>query len=47
MKSSHYVVMELLSHSSNESFVRVAVAGFAAQLDPTLDEHWDIFYGGK
>ena len=30
--------MELLSKSNNESFVRVAVAAFAAQLDPTIEE---------
>ena len=30
------------SKSSNESFARVTVASFAAQLDPTLDEISDI-----
>ncbi|MBE6765502.1 MAG: anti-sigma F factor [Clostridia bacterium] len=30
------------SRSSNESFARVAVASFVAQLDPTLDELSDI-----
>jgi len=34
--------MEFLSRSSNESFARTAVATFAAQLDPTLDELGDI-----
>ena len=34
--------MELLSKSNNESFVRVAVAAFAAQLDPTSEEINDI-----
>ena len=34
--------MELLSKSNNESFVRVAVAAFAAQLDPTMEEINDI-----
>ena len=34
--------MELLSKSDNESFVRVAVAAFAAQLDPTIEEINDI-----
>lgn len=38
----NYVVLEFLSRSSNESFARVAAAGFAAQLDPTLDELGDI-----
>ena len=34
--------MELLSKSNNESFVRVAVAALAAQLDPTIEEINDI-----
>ena len=34
----NYVTLEFLSRSSNEGFARVAAAGFAAQLDPTLDE---------
>ena len=34
--------MELLSKSNNESFVRVAGAAFAAQLDPTIEEINDI-----
>ena len=42
MKSDNYVVIEFLSRSSNESFARTAVATFAAQLDPTLDEIGDI-----
>ena len=42
MKSDNYVTMEFLSRSSNESFARRAAAGFAAQLDPTLDELGDI-----
>ena len=42
MKGDNYVVVEFLSRSSNESFARMAAAGFAAQLDPTLDELGDI-----
>lgn len=42
MKSDNYVSLEFLSRSSNESFARMAAAGFAAQLDPTLDELGDI-----
>ncbi len=42
MKGDNYVVMEFLSRSSNESFARMAAAGFATQLDPTLDELGDI-----
>ena len=34
--------MEFLSRSSNEGFARGAVACFAAQLDPTLEELGDI-----
>ena len=42
MRSDNYVSLEFLSRSSNEGFARMAVAGFAAQLDPTLDELGDI-----
>ena len=42
MKGDNYVVMEFLSRSSNEGFARMAAAGFATQLDPTLDELGDI-----
>ena len=41
-RAENYVTLEFLSRSSNESFARVAAAGFAAQLDPTLDELGDI-----
>ena len=41
-KAENYVALEFLSRSSNEGFARVAAAGFAAQLDPTLDELGDI-----
>ncbi|HOB20705.1 MAG TPA: anti-sigma F factor [Candidatus Atribacteria bacterium] len=34
--------LEFLSKSQNESFARAAVAAFAAQLDPTLEEIADI-----
>ena len=37
-RAENYVTLEFLSRSSNEGFARVAAAGFAAQLDPTLDE---------
>ena len=30
--------IEFLSKSSNESFARIAVAAFASQLDPTVEE---------
>lgn len=41
-RAENYVMMEFLSRSSNEGFARIAAAGFAAQLDPTLDELGDI-----
>ena len=42
MKSTNYISFEFLSRSTNEGFARTAVACFAAQLDPTLDELGDI-----
>ena len=42
MRNDHYVKLEFLSRSINEGFARSAVAAFAAQLDPTLDELGDI-----
>ena len=41
-RMENYVTLEFLSRSSNEGFARVAAAGSAAQLDPTLDELGDI-----
>lgn len=34
--------LEFISKSANESFARVTVAAFAAQLDPTIEELADI-----
>lgn len=34
--------LEILSKSSNEAFARIAVAAFASQLDPTIEEVADI-----
>jgi stage II sporulation protein AB (anti-sigma F factor) len=42
MKQLNKFTMTLLSRSSNESFSRVAVTAFIAQLDPTLEEINDI-----
>lgn len=42
IRAENYVTLEFLSRSSNEGFARVSAAGFAAQLDPTLDELGDI-----
>ena len=42
MKFENYMILEFPSKSSNESFARSAVACFASQLDPTLEELGDI-----
>ena len=42
MKVENQVVLEFPSKSINESYARSAVAVFAAQLDPTLEELGDI-----
>ena len=42
MKFENYMVLEFPSKSSNEAFARSAVACFAAQMDPTLEELGDI-----
>jgi stage II sporulation protein AB (anti-sigma F factor) len=42
MKPKNEMKFEFLSRSVNESFARVAVAAFVAQLDPTVDELTDI-----
>ncbi len=42
MKFENYMIIEFPSRSSNEAFARSAVACFAAQLDPTLEELGDI-----
>ncbi|NMA80014.1 MAG: anti-sigma F factor, partial [Clostridiales bacterium] len=42
MKIKNEVKITLMSKSANESFARVAIAAFAAQLDPTLEEITDI-----
>ena len=34
--------IEFISKSSNEAFARIAVAAFASQLDPTIEELADI-----
>lgn len=41
-KMMNYIQMEFPSRSSNEGFARVAVACFASQMDPTLNELEDI-----
>ena len=42
MKFGNYMILEFPSKSANEAFARSAVACFAAQLDPTLEELGDI-----
>jgi len=42
MKFDNYMILEFPSRSANEAFARSAVACFAAQLDPTLEELGDI-----
>lgn len=42
MKFENYIILEFPSKSSNEAFARSAVACFAAQMDPTLEELGDI-----
>ena len=42
MKFDNYMILEFPSKSANEAFARSAVACFAAQLDPTLEELGDI-----
>ena len=41
-KTNNYINLEFPSRSSNEAFARMAVACFAAQMDPTLNELEDI-----
>ena len=42
MKFDKYMILEFPSRSSNEAFARSAVACFAAQMDPNLEELGDI-----
>lgn len=42
MKFNNYMVLDFPSRSSNEAFARSAVACFAAQMDPTMEELGDI-----
>ena len=42
MKFENYMILEIPSKSANEAFARAAVACFAAQMDPTIEELGDI-----
>ncbi len=41
-KYDNEMKLEFISKSTNESFARIAVAAFASQLDPTIEEIADI-----
>jgi len=41
-KYDNEIKLEFLSKSCNEAFARIAVAAFASQLDPTIEEIADI-----
>ena len=47
MKFNNYMILEFPSKSCNEAFARSAVACFAAQMDPTLEELGDIRTAGS
>ena len=42
MKFDNYMILEFPSRSCNEAFAQSAVACFAAQMDPTMEELGDI-----
>ena len=42
MKFENYMILEIPSRSTNEAFARSAVACFASQRDPTMEELGDI-----
>ena len=42
MKFGNYMILDFPSKSTNEAFARSAVACFASQMDPTLEELGDI-----
>ena len=42
MKFENYMTLDFPSKSANEAFARSAVACFAAQMDPTIEELGDI-----
>ncbi len=41
-KPDNHMTLDFMSKSANESFARAAVAAFASQLDPTLEELADV-----
>lgn len=42
MNRNNYLKMEFPSYAGNEGFARMAVASFASQLNPTLEEMGEI-----
>lgn len=42
MQNKNSMKVQFISHSLNESFARVAVGAFIAQLDPTVEELYDV-----
>lgn len=42
MDNTNEMLLEIESQSRNESFARMVIAGFVAQLDPTIEEIADI-----
>lgn len=42
MELTNEMILEIESQSRNESFARMVIAGFVAQLDPTIEEIADI-----
>ena len=42
IKYENEIKLEVKSKSANEAFVRVAIAAFASQLDPTIEQIADI-----
>ena len=42
MKFDNYMILEFPSKSANEGFARLTASGFAALLDPTVEELCDI-----
>ena len=42
MDYTNEMMLEIDSQSRNESFARMVIAGFVAQLDPTIEEIADI-----
>lgn len=42
MQRKNKMQIQFLSHSINEAFARVSISAFVSQLDPTLEELYDI-----